>query len=339
MKRRAMPKIVDFTLISNPLGPSNKARHAMRKAIKSVDLLPQTRHFTRYLCSREGIAEEELLLGGGVSNILSLLLQALKLRSTLLPYPVPQFYERALQEQHVGISPFPLDYERGFRFSAEEFRLLLRDVEAVLVLNPHNPTGVVMPQALIADMARTCFELGKILIIDESLSDYAPIPYHAQQVISTGRSTILLRSFSSYYALAGLRLGYAIGHAEIISQVRPLAGRWPVNSVALAAAIASLKDKGYRRRTAEVLSAEAAYSLKKLQGLRKLEPLATPWGFLIRAQPVIPGLKELLADRGIIADEYSDAQGNQYLPFLLRSRPENARFLRALQRILRENDR
>ena len=62
-KDRQHSGVIDFTFISNPIGPSNKARHVMRRAIRRVDRLPQTHFLTRYLCSTEGIAEEQLLLG------------------------------------------------------------------------------------------------------------------------------------------------------------------------------------------------------------------------------------------------------------------------------------
>jgi len=111
---------------------------------------------------------------------------------------------------------------------------------------------------------------------------------------------------------------------------------WPLNSLAPPAALASLRDEGYRKRTAQFLGTETDYVLKKLQGLNRAKPLATPWGFLICTQLAVPDLKNLFADNGLRVDEYRDPQGNQYLSFPFRSHRDNAQFLRVLQWILRE---
>ena len=309
----------------------------MRRAIRRVDRLPQTCFLTRYLCAAEGITEEQLLLGSGASHILTLLLQTLTPASALLPSPIPHAYEEILQKQSVEVRPFPLDLEQGFKLSSEEFKDCWRDADTAFILNPHNPTGTVLPDDLIINLIRISAELDKPLIIDETLRDFTGNPSQAQQVVRAGRA-ILLRTFSSYHALSGLRLGYAIGDPTLLSQLRQRMGPSPLNSLAPVAALASLKDKGYRRRTAEFLSAETAYALKKLQKLERVKPLATPWGLFLQVRPEISDLKNLFFARGVLVDEYGDTQGNQYLSLPFRFHPDNAQFFRVLQRILREQN-
>jgi histidinol-phosphate/aromatic aminotransferase/cobyric acid decarboxylase-like protein len=335
MNKTGAHRILDFTSISNPIGPSNEARHVMRREIRRVDRLPQTRFLTRYLRSAEGITEEQLLLGSGASHILTLLLQTLMPASVLVPSPVPHTCKEILQEQQVELRPFPLDHEQEFMMNLEEFRNCWRDAGAALIFNPHNPTGTILPENLIIDLIRTSAEMDKPLIIDETLRDFTGNPSPVKEVVRTRRA-ILLRTFSSYHALAGLRLGYAIGDPVLLSQLRQRMGPWPLNSLAPVAALASLKDKGYRRRSAKFLSAETAYTLKKLQRLERVKPIATPWGLFLQVQPEISNLKNLFLAGGVLIDEYSDARGNQYLSFPFRSHPENAQFFRVLQRILRE---
>jgi histidinol-phosphate/aromatic aminotransferase/cobyric acid decarboxylase-like protein len=144
-----------------------------------------------------------------------------------------------------------------------------------------------------------------------------------------------LRTFSTYHALAGLRLGYIIGDEDILSHLGHIMEPQPLNSIAPPAALASLKDKGYRKRTAQFLSAETEYALKKLQGIDRTKPIATPWGLFIGITGSAEDLKDRFADEGILIDAYEDAQGNEYLAFPFRSRPDNARFFRALRWILR----
>jgi threonine-phosphate decarboxylase len=309
----------------------------MRKMIRTVHRLPQTRFLSRYLCNTEGIAEEQILIGHGASHILALLLRGLHPRSVLLPSPVPRAYEEILQRQNVEVSPFPLDPEQDFTIKNEKFKDCWRDAEAALILNPHNPTGVSLPEGLIIDLIQTSEDLDKLLIIDETMRDFTGNPSQARQVVRA-RNTITLRTFSTYYALAGLRLGYAIGHQSLLSRLQQFMEPWPLNSLAPPAALASLKDKGYRKRTAQFLFAETRYALKKLQGFDRARPLATPWGLLIRIRPAIPDLKNILYDKGLLIEEYGDLQGNQHLSFPFRAHTENARFLRTLQWMLREQN-
>ncbi len=101
--------------------------------------------------------------------------------------------------------------------SLEAFRGCWRDAGAAFILNPHNPTGTILPDDLIIDLARTSAELDKPLIIDETLRDFTDNPSQVRQVVRAGRA-IILRTFSSYHALAGLRLGYAIGDPALLSR-------------------------------------------------------------------------------------------------------------------------
>jgi threonine-phosphate decarboxylase len=264
--------------------------------------------------------------------------------------PVPQVYEELLRKQQVEISPFPLDGEQGFKIDEEEFKEYWSRTEAALILTPHNPTGTLFPEALLADLIRVSSELRKPLIIDETLKDFDETvrdftgnqhklhqkPRGQVRQVVEADCAILLRSFSSYHALAGLRLGYAIGHPTLLAQLQQLMEPWPLNSIALPAALASTKDKGFRRRTSEFYEAETVYALNKLERQSRVKPQRTPWGLFMQIQPAIPGLKELFSSRGILIDEYSDAKEGQYLSFPFRSHPENARFFRVLQRILRE---
>jgi len=335
MNKPAARTILDFTLISNPVGPSNKARHAIRKAVRSVDRLPQTSFLTHYLAMTEGIAEEEILLGHGASHLLALLTRAERVQSILLPTPAPRVYEEMLKKAGVGIRPFMLDSSNGFKIDVEEFTERWRDVDAAMILNPHNPTGVGLPEELVAHLIQTAAEHDRLLILDETLRDFTGNPSPAKHVVAAPNA-IMLRSFSTYHALAGLRLGYAIGHQALLPRLRHLLEPWPVNSLAPAAALASLRDKGYRKRTAQFLSTETEYARKKVGQLNGAAPIATPWGFLIRIQSSLAGLSDLLAQRGILVEHYSDAQDNHYLSFPFRSHAENARFLRTLRWILRQ---
>ena len=242
---------------------------------------------------------------------------------------------RYLKERTLKRILFPLDPEQGFAIAGETFKERWLDHDAAIILNPHDPTGTSLSETLITDLTHSANERDKLLIIDETLRDYTNNASFVEHAVATP-NVIILRTFSTFHALAGLRLGYCIGDEDILSCLKQMMEPWPLNSLAPVAALASLKDKGYRERTAQFLSTEREYALKKLQGIDRTKPIPTPWGLFIRIQTAVAQIKSLLADEGILIDAYKDAQENQYLAFPFRSRPANARFFRALRWILRK---
>ncbi len=309
----------------------------MRRAIKTVGYRPDAEagRLTQYLCSREGLAADELLVGHGSSHLLALLIRSLRPRSVLVPSPFPHLYSELFQKHGVTVHPFPLDEVSGFQVEAKTFKALWKDAEAALVFNPHDPTGVSLPREAVMDLIETSGREGRLLIIHEGLTEFVDESSYAQRVVES-RHAVILRTFSQFHALAGLRLGYAIAHPALLDQLRGHTDPWPANSVALAAALASLKDKGYARRTFEFLAAEKSYVRKALEGSTGTRLYETPWGFVMKLQPNRGNAKQLFLDKGILIEIYEDAQGNEYLALPLRSRADNASFVRTVRRMLRE---
>ncbi len=330
--------LIDFTLISNPLGQSNRARHAMRKSLKTLARRPdvEAESLTRFLCNAQKVPAQQVLLGHGSSQLLSLVLHTLKPKSMLVPSPCPRAYGELLQARGVEVHPFELERGKGFQLDVQAFEEAWTRAASALVASPHNPTGAVLPEETLARLVETSERSSRLLIIDGGLAEFAGTPRNASLACRSAYA-LYLGTFSSYHALAGLRLGYVIGQEPLLKKLSTIMGPCPPNSVALTAALASLRDKGYRKRTSACIAEEKAYVLKKLQGRPQIEPFETPWGFLMRVHRAIEDLQQRFYERGILVEAYTDRQGDQHLSFPLRSHPHNARFLRALFRILHEH--
>lgn len=127
----------------------------------------------------------------------------------------------------------------------------LRGANLAVVVNPNNPDGrVLSPQTLLA-LSR---EVG-MLIVDESFADAVPAMSLAPQ--AGQKNLIILRSFGKFYGLAGLRLGFALGSAEIIASLRELSGPWPVSGPAIEIGAAALADAAWQDATRLRLAREA----------------------------------------------------------------------------------
>jgi cobalamin biosynthetic protein CobC len=126
----------------------------------------------------------------------------------------------------------------------------LAGADLAVVVNPNNPDGRThRPGALLTLAGR----VGR-LIVDESFAD--PVPEFALAPAAGVRGLLILRSFGKFYGLAGLRLGFVIGHPDDLAPLAEMAGPWPVSGVAIAVGTSALADRSWAEATAARLRGE-----------------------------------------------------------------------------------
>ncbi|WP_018633596.1 threonine-phosphate decarboxylase CobD [Neomegalonema perideroedes] len=142
----------------------------------------------------------------------------------------------------------------------------LAGADLAVLVHPNNPDGrTYAPEALLALLPR----VGR-LIVDESFVD--PAPELSLSPHAGTKGLILLRSFGKFYGLAGVRLGFALGHPEETAPLAALSGPWPVSGAAVEIGARALADAAWRRATSARLAAEAL----RLDGIAQ----AAGWGLL-----------------------------------------------------------
>lgn len=133
-----------------------------------------------------------------------------------------------------------------------------------VVVNPNNPDGRMWSRDQVLDLR------GKVglLVVDESFAD--PVP-QVSVADMAGPGLMVLRSFGKFYGLAGLRLGFALGEAALITRMADLAGPWPVSGPALEIGARALLDRDWQAATTARLASEAL----------RLDALAVSWGWTL----------------------------------------------------------
>lgn len=124
---------------------------------------------------------------------------------------------------------------------------------AVLLANPNNPDGRIVPPAFLRNVAAS----GGWLIVDESFADTAPA-ISVARYIADDLSLLVLRSFGKFFGLAGVRLGFAIGSVDMLGLIRRQIGHWPVSTAAIRIGTAAYRDTAWIRAMREILISEAA---------------------------------------------------------------------------------
>ena len=117
------------------------------------------------------------------------------------------------------------------------------EADIAFVVNPHNPTGTTVSREALRRFAER--SPARLVVVDEAYIDFADDPAAASMVRETGGNVVVMRTFSKAYGLAGARVGYLVGAAEIIDALRRIRPPFSVSSPTQAAALAALADTGH----------------------------------------------------------------------------------------------
>jgi len=244
--------VIKLASNENPLGPSPKALAAMRKVLAQLHLYPDGNAFylKQKLASKLGIAPTGLVFGNGSNEIIELIGHAL-----LAPDA-----EVVVSQYCFAVYPIvtALFGAKLVTVPAKDFG---HDLDAILatitpktrvvfVANPNNPTGTVVSREQLHSFVNSV-PSHVLLALDEAYIEFLDAPLDLTKEVAGGLrpNVLLMRTFSKIYGLAGLRLGYGIGHPELIAALEKVRQPFNINALVQAAAHASLDDTAHVERT------------------------------------------------------------------------------------------
>jgi histidinol-phosphate/aromatic aminotransferase/cobyric acid decarboxylase-like protein len=205
----------------------------------------------------------------------------------------------------------------------------------LIVNNPHNPTGHLFTRSDL----RPLLDHFSLVVVDEAFMDFLP-PSQEQSLVPWIKdypNLVVLRSLTKFYTLPGLRIGYALAHPDRLRRWQNWRDPWPVNQLAVAAAIAALADQDFQARTWRWLPSTRQALATGLGAIPGLSPWpGTANYLLVQANQPVPCLQEkLLREYQIfIRDCLSFRElGDRYLRVAVRTTAENDRLLTALSQI------
>jgi histidinol-phosphate aminotransferase len=257
--------------------------------------------------SREiGITEERVLLSYGSEDMLKQVVHCYLRRSEKILLPQQSWwYYKAVASEVFGTHIGYLLHEREDRFVYDVSQIIdLYDEhrpQIILIASPSNPTGNSMSPEDLSTLVKHCS--GSVIVLDEAYYGFAgSTTGHLKQLLSHHDRLVVLRTFSKYYALAGLRIGYAcIG--EDLHQLMKFSERYlGYNRLTEKIALAAIDSAGYYERTAGQIREDNERYFQLFSGLRGFKPFRTDANFiLVRYPPGRKGdLEAGLKDRGVI---------------------------------------
>ncbi len=338
-------KVIDFSANINPLGLSPKAKAAIIKNIASVACYPEpySRSLKKALGDFHGIEQDNLALGNGSIELIYLIPRALKAKRILIVTPTFSEYEFAAESTGAKIIFFKTEESENFKVELYKLQKLLPQVDLVFLGNPNNPTGSCLSAKELRSLARLCARHKTILVIDEAFMDFSKAFDEDSflQIAPKNRFLLILRSLTKFFALPGLRIGYAAANRDLIRKISDLQYPWNINSLAQIAGQEVLNDRGYISYSREYIAKERAFlfgSLKDIKGLKAFSP-ASNFIFCKLQECAIKSAKvlnERLVKRGIAVRNCDNFRGlnERFFRVTIKKRDENLKLITALREIL-----
>jgi histidinol-phosphate aminotransferase len=213
-----------------------------------------------------GLSESNFVVGNGATDILRMIAQAFIFdggESIVCSTTFPLF---ALLATMYGGDVVSVDPDPGYQMDLTAMANAVTDrTRIVWLCSPNNPTGLVISQQELDEFVEQLPE-HVVLVVDEAYFDYVTDPDAADVLhhIDQARHVIAVRSFSKSFGLAGLRVGYAIAHPDIIKYLLHTVLPFNTGAPALSAACASLDDRDFRHRSRELVQKERTFLYTRL---------------------------------------------------------------------------
>ncbi|MBM4334572.1 MAG: histidinol-phosphate transaminase [Deltaproteobacteria bacterium] len=323
----------------SPLGPSRRVIEAIFAAAEELNRYPDDSCFRlrAALATKLGVGGDSLCLAAGSDGILELLAKCFLGPGDQCVFPWPSFAMYPIATQGAGASAVrvPLDAELRADVGATLAAVGPR-TRLVFLANPNNPTGTSLGAA---DFARLVKELPErvVLVADEAYVEFvrrSDFP-DAIAALRERPTLVVLRTFSKAYALAGLRVGYAVGHPELIAYLERARHPFIVSSLAQVAACAALADGEHLDRIRAVTHAGLAQLEAGLRALG-LRFAASDANFIcVEVGPGADALNDRLLRSGVITRPLGGFGLTTHLRVSVGTERENERFLATLARELR----
>jgi threonine-phosphate decarboxylase len=335
--------LLDFSASINPLGPSLRAISKLRQGLWAVRHYPDpdAQDLRQALAARFGIDRSCILIGNGSSELIHLLPSALSLTRAIIVGPTFSEYARAMTQ-------WGGEYSYVFAERKDEYRPPVQTIlnrlgdehfvgDAVFLCNPNSPTGQMLSRREVLQVVERAAKHGRWMVLDETFIDFCEEESLSHDIARHPR-LLVLRSFTKFYGLPGLRIGYLVSHPHVIQQLQGHQPPWSVNALAQAAALAAFKDRGHRRKSLVFMKKERARFSQALTALPGMHVFSSAANFLLLELPKtvpVSTVVDTLRQSRILVRDCSDVPGiNGYtIRVSINTTRNNNALVRALRRI------
>jgi len=323
--------VLDFSVSINPLGPPPGIKEVLANA--AIEHYPDSEasELRQVLAEKLNISPCKIILGSGSTELIRLIAAAYFEPDDLVIIPQPTYgeYEISCQLADAKIMKQPVLKEPNFHLDVCEITKLLRKhkPKAVFLCNPNNPTGQYMSRDEVAQIMSSAPE--SLIVLDEAYIAFTENAWASVDLIDHG-NLVILRSMTKDYALAGLRLGYAMSAEPIISILKRVRPPWNVNTIAQKAGIVAPNADSYLKGCYNKIRKAKNFLIKELECLG-LSPLPSQTNFFLVRVGNAATFRQALLRRGFLVRDCTSFGLPEYIRLAPRALPECRKLIEAIK--------
>jgi len=336
-REMGLKRVIKLASNENSLGPSPKAREAIKRALLSIHRYPDgSCYYLREKAAQKlGVSPKNLLFGNGSNELIELLMRTYLCPGDKVIYGEPSFVVYrliclAMNVEGVGVPLKNLTYDLPAIAQAVDER-----TKMIFVNNPNNPTGTMVSHEEVIRFLDDIPE-DVIVVFDEAYIEFVENKHFPQLiplVLKEQRPLVLMRTFSKIYGLAGLRIGYSIAPAQMVDYMNRVRQPFNVNLLAQVAAMAALDDEEHVEQSRKMVQEGKRFLYSELERL-KIEYVPSETNFFLINVGEGERVFHALLKKGVIVRNMAGYGLPQYIRVTVGTQEENTIFLEALREVL-----
>lgn len=329
-------EIIKLASNENPLGPSPLALAAMQKVLANLNLYPDGNAFClkQKLAEKLGVMPANLILGNGSNEIIEFIGHAYFAPGVDVIVSQFCFAIYPLVAKLFGANVVTVPAKNHGHDLPAMLKAITPRTRVIFVANPNNPTGTLAPREEVVRLVNEVPD-HVLLVMDEAYIEFLNDAVDLVSLIRLGvrGNLILMRTFSKIFGLAGLRLGYGIGHPDLTAALEKTRQPFNINSIVQAGAIAALDDAEHMRKTRENNARGLVFFERAFREL-KLEYVPSAANFILvrvgEGQKIFDAMQKM----GVIVRPMGGYQLPEWIRISVGTSKENERCLNVLKSVI-----
>lgn len=325
-----MTRLVKLNTNENPYGPSPKALAAIREqASDDLRLYPDPNCDLLKQAAAEfyGVTPAQVFVGNGSDEVLAHAYHAFFQQGKPLLFPDISYSFYPVYCGLYGVEPKQIPLDENFAINLDDYR---QDNGGIIFPNPNAPTGRLLPLEAIEQLLKHNTET--LVLVDEAYIDFGG--QSAVALVNQYPNLLVIQTLSKSRSLAGLRVGLAIGHPDLIDgleRIKNSFNSYPLDRIAIAGAAASFADREYFEQSCNKVIASRELMTTGLEQLGfEVLPSAANFVFARHPQQDAGELATKLREKGIIVRHFRQPRIEQFLRITVGTDEQNAELLQAL---------
>ncbi len=337
-------KVLDYSSNINPLNINPSIKKIILKNLDSMNRYPDIKYLDlrKSIGDFNGITYERIVPGNGATEVLFLYCKSEKIKRATIVSPTFGEYERALKTNDIKVDYSYLKEKNKFEIDIKQIikNDIFIDTELVVLCNPNNPTGRFIPLEQIKKLNEELKKRDIKLFIDECFIEFISGWREMSAVNLQDENIFILRAFTKYFAIPGLRLGYGISfNKDRIENILEIKEPWSINSFAEVVGREIIKESAFIEKTDKWIESEKKWFYEKLVKVNNILPFKTETNFILikLLNMTSKDFKKEMLKRDVLIRDASNFEGldDSYIRIAVKTRKNNTKVLNTIMEVIK----